>query len=121
MTYGGAGRNTSTIGGGTSAVLGSVPGNSSILLGQTALASQIPSTVPLTIADIPRIVPLAPTSPAVPGGTLPIYNRTATVIYGYGPEYATPYVENFTLSVTRNINRKFTVDLRYVGTISKKQ
>jgi hypothetical protein len=121
VTYGGAGRNTSTIQGGTSAVLGSVPGNSSILLGQAALAGQFPSTVPLTIADIPRIVPLAPTSPAVPGGTLPIYNRTATVIYGYGPEYATPYVENFTFSVTRNVNRNFTVDLRYVGTISKKQ
>jgi hypothetical protein len=121
VTYGGAGRNTSTIGNGTSAVLGSVPGNSSILSGATALYSQIPTTVPLTIADIPRIVPLAPTSPAVPGGTLPIYTRNATAITGYGPEYATPYIENFTLSVTRNINRKFTVDLRYVGTMSKKQ
>jgi len=121
VTYGGAGRNTSTIGGGTSAVLGSVPGNSSILSGQTALASAFPSPVPLTIADISRIVPLPPAGPAVPGGTLPIYNRNATIIYGYGPEYVTPYVENFTLSLTRNINRKFTMDLRYVGTLSKKQ
>ena len=48
-------------------------------------------------------------------------HSNATAITGYGPEYATPYIENFTLSVTRNINRKFTMDLRYVGTISKKQ
>ncbi len=119
MTYGSAGRNTSTIGGGTSAVLGSVPGNSSILSGATALASQFPGT--LSIADIPRIVPLAPTSPSVPGGTLPIYNRTGTVIYGYAPDYATPYTENFTLSVTTNLSKKLTVDIRYVGTQSKKQ
>jgi hypothetical protein len=120
-TFGGAGRNTSTIGNGSSAVLGSVPGNTSILSGQAALASQIPSTVPLTIADIPRIVPLAPTSPAVPGGTLPIYNRTSTAITGYAPDYVTPFTDNYTLSVTTNLHPKLTLDIRYVGTQSRKQ
>jgi hypothetical protein len=120
-SFGGAGRNTSTIGNGISAVLGSVPGNTSILSGQAALASQVPSAVPLTIADIPRIVPLAPTSPAVPGGTLPIYNRTATAITGYAGDYVTPYTENYTLSLTTNLHKKLTLDVRYVGTQSRKQ
>jgi len=120
-TFGGAGRNTSTIGGGSSAVLGSVPGNTSIISGQATLSSQVPSAVPLTIADIPRIVPLAPTSPAVPGGTLPIYTRNATTIYGYAPDYVTPYTENYTLSMTTNVSRALTVDIRYVGTQSRKQ
>src|SRR6185295_1538150 len=120
-SFGGAGRQTSTIGNGISAVLGSVPGNSSILSGATALAGQFPSTVPLTIADIPRIVPLAPTSPAVPGGTLPIYNRTSTAITGYAQDYVTPYIENYTLSVTHNLHKNLTLDFRYVGTQSRKQ
>src|SRR5207248_427677 len=117
----GAGRQTSTIGNGIAAVLGSVPGNSSSLSGSTALASQFPSAVPLTIADIPRIVPLAPTSPAVPGGSLPIYNRTSTTITGYAPDYVTPSIENYTLSVTTNLHKKLTLDVRYVGTQSRKQ
>jgi len=120
-TFGGAGRNTSTIGNGTSAVLGSVPGNTSRVVGQAALASQVPSSVPLTIADISRIVPLAPTSPAVPGGTLPIYTRNGTAITGYAPDYVTPYTENYTLSVTTNLHKALTLDVRYVGTQSRKQ
>jgi hypothetical protein len=31
-----------------------------------------------------------------------------------------PYVQNLTLSVTHNVNRNVTVDLRYVGTLSRK-
>jgi len=120
ITYGGAGRNTSTIGGGTGAVLGSSPGALSNVTGQTQLAGQFPGEY-LTIADIPRIVPLRPTNPAVPGGTLPIYARSSTVFNAYAGDYATPYTENFTLSVTRNVRSNITVDVRYIGTQSKKQ
>jgi len=119
LTYGAAGRNTSTIGGGTGAVLGSSPGALSNVTGQAQLAAQFPGET-LFIKDIPRIVPLLPTNPAVPGGTLPIYARSATV-YAYGADYATPYTENFTLSVTNNVRRNMTVDIRYIGTQSKKQ
>ena len=38
----------------------------------------------------------------------------------YDDTYVAPYVQNFTLSVTRSIGRKVTVDVRYVGTIAKK-
>ncbi len=60
-------------------------------------------------------------SPALPGGTLPIYSRSANPLYGYDPNYVTPYTQNFNLSVTSSIRRNLTVDLRYIGTQSKKQ
>ena len=59
--------------------------------------------------------------PVLPGGTLPIYQRVGTRVYGFAPDYATPYVQNFNLSLTTNIRPNMTVDLRYVGTQSKKQ
>jgi len=37
----------------------------------------------------------------------------------YSPDYITPYTDNFTLSVTRNVNAKLTVDVRFVDTIGK--
>ena len=119
MTYGGSGRNNATIGGGTQAVLGSALGATSQLSNATQLSSQFPGEV-LKLSDIPRIVPLRPVSPALPGGTLPIYSRSGT-LYGYDPNFVTPYTQNFNLSVTSSIRRNMTVDLRYIGTQSKKQ
>jgi hypothetical protein len=118
ITYGGAGRNNSSIGGGTQQVLGSALGATSSLTSAAQLSGQFPGEV-LKLSDLPRIVPLTPVSPAVPGGTLPIYSRSGTV-FGYDPNYETPYTQNFNLSVTSSIRRNLTVDLRYIGTQSKK-
>ena len=38
----------------------------------------------------------------------------------YDETYVAPYVQNFTLSVTRNIGKKVTLDVRYVGTVARK-
>jgi hypothetical protein len=38
----------------------------------------------------------------------------------FDPNYTSPYVQNLTLSVTRNVNRNLTVDLRYIGTLGRK-
>jgi hypothetical protein len=38
----------------------------------------------------------------------------------YDDTYVAPYVQNFTLSVTRSIGRKMTLDVRYVGTVARK-
>jgi Carboxypeptidase regulatory-like domain len=38
----------------------------------------------------------------------------------YDDSYAAPYIQNFTLAVTRNVSRKITVDVRYVGTVARK-
>jgi len=39
----------------------------------------------------------------------------------YDPNYATPYTQNLTLSITRTVTRNLTVDLRYIGTLARKQ
>jgi hypothetical protein len=41
-------------------------------------------------------------------------------ISAFDPNYTNPYVQNFTLSVTRNVNRNVIVDMRYIGTLSRK-
>jgi hypothetical protein len=38
----------------------------------------------------------------------------------FDDNYVAPYVQNFTLSLTRNLGRKMTLDVRYVGTVAKK-
>ena len=119
ITYGGSGRNNSSIQGGTQQVLGSALGATSQLTSAAQLSAQFPGEV-LKLSDLPRIVPLSPVSPALPGGTLPIYTRAGT-LFGYDPDYVTPYTQNFNLSVTTSIRRNMTVDVRYIGTQSKKQ
>jgi hypothetical protein len=42
-------------------------------------------------------------------------------VYGFAPDFATPYVQNFNLSLTSSVRRNMTVDIRYVGTQAKKQ
>ena len=83
------------------------------------LSDQFPGY--LDLRDVSRVVPLKPVAPVLPGGTLPIYQRVGSRVYGFAPDYATPYVQNFNLSLTTNIRRNMSVDLRYVGTQSKKQ
>jgi hypothetical protein len=38
----------------------------------------------------------------------------------YDDNYMAPYIQNFTLAVTRSIGRNMTVDVRYVGTVARK-
>jgi Carboxypeptidase regulatory-like domain len=38
----------------------------------------------------------------------------------YDDTYLSPYVQNFTFSVTRNLRRNLTLDVRYVGTVARK-
>jgi len=117
LTYGGSGRNADD----AESLLGNVPGSNSTA---TLLTSDFPqlvnSTRALTLVDIPLIVPVRPTSPAVPGGQVAVYNRN-TSFTAYDPKFSSPYAENFTLSVTRSLNRSMTLDVRYLGTIGKKR
>jgi hypothetical protein len=120
VTFGSAGRN----GGATENLLGNVTGNSSTGTLNTADYASITTgaTPPraLGLIDVPVIVPVKPTAPALPAGQIPIYNR-ATTFTAYDPEFATPYVQNFTMSVTRNLSRNYTLDVRYVGTMGRKR
>ena len=39
----------------------------------------------------------------------------------FDPNLVTPYVQNLTLSVSRSLSAKVTLDVRYVGTLARKQ
>ena len=68
----------------------------------------------ITAADLPVPPSNLPLQP------VPLYVRTAN----YSPfdaNFVNPYTQNFNLSVTRTLNRNVTLDVRYVGTVSRKQ
>ena len=86
--------------------------------GSTFSASVFPQGVYMDLtnvaANVPIPVPIAPMQP------VPLTNRT-TSFSVFDPNYVAPYVQNLTLSVTRSMSRNFTLDLRYVGTLARKQ
>jgi hypothetical protein len=56
----------------------------------------------------------------VPGlTTFPLYDRQQS-ISAYAPNYGYPYVQNLTFAVTRNMASNLTVDLRYIGTLTRR-
>lgn len=115
ITYQGTGRNFMS----NDALLGSAPGTTltnGFNVGDADIAA-ILSTRATNLGDLPLLVPRLPTR--APGQTLPIYGRSAAAT-AYDPNYATPYTENFTLSVTRQLTRGTSLDVRYVGTMGKK-
>jgi len=87
----------------------------------TALTSNLPGIgdaqtgfMPTTFTNIAtlslplqRNVPLQPVSVTQP--------RTSNLTT-WDPNYISPYIQNFTLSVTREVQRNLTVDMRYIGT-----
>ena len=115
MTFGGAGRG----GSGAESYLGGAPGaTSNATIDFAALGNPY-----LNLSNVSSIIPLKPTSPALPGGTLGApYSHPAALTYtAFDPNYTTPYIQNFTLSVTHQLHKNIIVDVRYAGTQAKKQ
>jgi hypothetical protein len=116
-SYGGAG---ATFAGG----LLSGPGGSDTLApaintSDSTIAS-ILSTRALNLTDVPVLIPMAPTR--APRAPISYTGRGTSIDYSmYSPDYVTPYQDNITFSVTRNIARNYTVDVRYVNTYGHKQ
>jgi hypothetical protein len=113
LTYGGAGRSIG--GGGTTAsqtVTASAPGS---LLNADTIFADFNEYLDLT--DIPKLVPIRATIP--PGGTVPIFGQAN--FSSIDPNFVTPYNQNFNLSATTNLTRRLTLDMRYIGTVSRKQ
>jgi len=107
-------RSTSTLPGGTQAAIGNNPGSAYSVTGATQLSNRFPGTY-LDLKSVATIVPGQPIGS--PGsGTLPLFARASTATYGWAPDYVTPYVQNFNLSVTTNVRRNMTLDVRYIGT-----
>ena len=50
---------------------------------------------------------------------IPVTDRTG-LLNAFDPSYVAPSIQNFTLSVTRNLTSKVTLDMRYIGTLSRK-
>ena len=72
----------------------------------------------LNPTNLTAILPIAPTvAPLQTQATVGPRNQALSV---FDPNYTSPYVQNMTLSVTRNVNRNLTVDLRYIGTLGRK-
>jgi hypothetical protein len=65
------------------------------------------------VRNLPGMIPITPnTSPMQP---IPLQkvNQNAAA---FDPHYYTPYIQNLTFSVTRELSRNLTLDVRYIGT-----
>jgi len=68
----------------------------------------------------PSLIPVQPTFlPSATSTIIPVTDRTG-LLNAFDPNFVNPYVQNLTLSVTRNVTSKVTLDLRYIGTLSRK-
>jgi len=72
----------------------------------------------LDLTKLPSVIPL----PIVtkPMQTIPVTDRLQS-LYVPDPALVVPYAQNLTLAVTRSITPNLTLDLRYVGTLARKQ
>jgi len=85
----------------------------------TALTTNLPgindskTVTQATFSDLSTLVlPLPRNKPLQP---VPLTDR-AQSLTTWDPNYVTPYIQNITLSVTREVRRNVAVDLRYIGT-----
>ena len=65
---------------------------------------------------VPVFIPVSPDRPLQP---IPLTRSQALTVFD--PNLVTPYVQNLTLSVTRSLSSNVTLDVRYVGTLARKQ
>jgi hypothetical protein len=72
----------------------------------------------LDLTKIPSVIPVF--SIIRPMQPIPLTDRSQQ-IYNPQPDLRNPYAQNLTMSVTRALGSKFTMDMRYVGTLGRKQ
>jgi hypothetical protein len=71
----------------------------------------------MDLTSLSKVVPVPITAKPM----APISERDRTVnLTAIDPNYTTPYVQNLTMAVTRNLGGKVTLDARYIGTLSRK-
>ncbi|HET9218992.1 MAG TPA: hypothetical protein VFR18_18555, partial [Terriglobia bacterium] len=70
-----------------------------------------PNNLSVVLPVVPSVAPLQPQLTTGPRNQ---------ALSAFDPNYENPYVQNLTLSVTRTINRNVTLDVRYIGTMSRK-
>src|SRR5262249_21946790 len=110
------------LGGGRGFVLDTAIGNPP---GSSNTANYIiPATDPYfsleKLAANPSIVPVQPLFlPSATSTLIPVTDRTG-LLNAFDPNFVSPYVQNLTLSVTRQVSKQVTLDFRYIGTLSRK-
>jgi hypothetical protein len=72
----------------------------------------------INLSDLANLVPVRPQ--VNPGGVLPLGARAQNIAGIFDSNYKGPYTQNLTLSVTREINRALTADVRYIGTLGRR-
>jgi hypothetical protein len=65
------------------------------------------------VAALQKQIPLTPAT--LPMQAIPLAKLSQGAA-AFDPNFYTPYIQNFTLSITREITRKLSLDVRYVGT-----
>jgi len=97
----------------------SYSGNIANLPGQTLNITYSP-TAYLDLTGLPaaNVIPV-PTGGAKPFGAVPLTNRAANIT-GYTDHRVTPYIQNFNLSVQRELAQNLTLDLSWVGNKTSK-
>ncbi len=65
------------------------------------------------LRNLPGLIPITPSS--LPLQPIPVQKQNQNGA-AFDPNYSTPYVQNLTLSVTRDLRRNLTLDIRYIGT-----
>ena len=71
----------------------------------------------LDLTDITGIVPTPVT--VQPMETIPVTDRGVSLT-AFAPNRVAPYIQNLTMAVTRNIGPNLSLDVRYIGTLSRK-
>ena len=120
QTFGSGSVNRGALFGGTEAAIANAPGATNAPTTQVsdAVFQSILATRALNLTDVQSIVPVRPT--LTPGAAVPIYGRAAAAVVS-DPNVYTPYTQNVNLSITRQVQRNVTLDVRYVGTFARKQ
>ncbi len=78
----------------------------------------------INLSNLNQLLPIVPIpsyiqTPAA-NSVLPVAERSQSVTV-YDPNLRTPYVQNLNLSITRNISSNIILDVRYIGTLQRKQ
>src|SRR5262249_3761218 len=76
----------------------------------------------LDLTSLAKFTPVPPAANGVlvkPMQPIAITDRTQT-IQAYDPNFVTPYVQNMTVAVTRELTPKVIVDVKYAGTLGLK-
>jgi hypothetical protein len=93
-------------------LLANANSQSGIYLDLTTAANTLnPNNLSVVLPVAPGVAPLQPQLTTGPRNQ---------ALSAFDPNYENPYVQNLTLSITRSVNRNVTVDVRYIGTLSRK-